>query len=243
MDLQKSQPQLTPTRESSPLFEPEDPLKQQKPNVPVAVMVSSTSSLLPAQEPGAPEVSPFIKQLQDIEAWANAEKAGWDPKYLTQTTDSANGASQLSTKRKGKSRAAKYENTTDAVAAAEMDLNTSDEESDDSGSDSDEEEDQVPPHDPDSQIRPKLPIYHPGFQLTEDITQKVLSTFSQFIVSSVRKGYKDAEAQRLREQIIKKKDIKYQDAVRLAVAGDTGVGKSALLNALLGVLNLTIEVC
>ena len=149
----------------------------------------------------------------------------------------------MSTKRKGKSRAAKYENTTDAVAAAEMDLNTSDEESDDSGSDSDEEEDQVPPHDPDSQIRPKLPIYHPGFQLTEDITQKVLSTFSQFIVSSVRKGYKDAEAQRLREQIIKKKDIKYQDAVRLAVAGDTGVGKSALLNALLGVLNLTIEVC
>jgi len=61
-------------------------------------------------------------------------------------------------------------------------------------------------------------------------------------MASIRKGYKDEEAQRLRTEIIRKKNINYQESVRLAVAGDTGVGKSALLNALLGVLNLTIEV-
>jgi len=61
-------------------------------------------------------------------------------------------------------------------------------------------------------------------------------------MASIRKGYKDEEAQRLRTEIIRKNNINYQESVRLAVAGDTGVGKSALLNALLGVLNLTIEV-
>jgi predicted GTPase len=42
---------------------------------------------------------------------------------------------------------------------------------------------------------------------------------------------------------VRSKNIPYQDDVKLAVAGDTGAGKSALLNAILGVLNLTIEVC
>ena len=55
-------------------------------------------------------------------------------------------------------------------------------------------------------------------------------------------GYKDDEAKHLRAEILNNKTIPYQDAVRLAVAGDTGVGKSALLNSILGVLNLTIEV-
>lgn len=72
--------------------------------------------------------------------------------------------------------------------------------------------------------------------------QKILDVFTHFITASAQNGYKDDEAVRLRNEIIRKKKIKYQDSVRLAVAGDTGVGKSALLNALLGVLNLTIEV-
>lgn len=123
-----------------------------------------------------------------------------------------------------------------------MDPDTSGNDAEDN-SGSDDEEDEIPPHDPDSQVRPRLPIYHPGFKLTEDISQRVLETFVRFIAKSVQEGYKDKEAIHLRKDIIEKKTIKYQDAVRLAVAGDTGVGKSALLNALLGVLNLTIEVC
>lgn len=126
-----------------------------------------------------------------------------------------------------------------------MDPDSSDDDSDkdDADSDSDDGEEEVPPHDPNSQTRPRLPIYHPGFKLTEDITQMILKVFTKFIATSMKNGYKDEEANRLRDEIIRKMKINYQDAVRLAVAGDTGVGKSALLNALLGVLNLTIEVC
>jgi maltoporin len=123
-----------------------------------------------------------------------------------------------------------------------MDPDVSDNDDEDGGSDSDDE-DRVPAHDPNSQTRPKLPIYHPGFKLTEEITQNVLRTFTQFIVQSINDGYTDPEATHLRDEIISKKTMKNETAVRLAVAGDTGVGKSALLNALLGVLNLTIEVC
>ena len=124
-----------------------------------------------------------------------------------------------------------------------MDPESSDDEEDNSDSDSDEGEEQVAAHDPNSQARQRLPIYHPGFQLTEEITQRILDIFLRFITASIQQGYEDDEAQRLRNEIIRKKTVNYQDAVRLAVAGDTGVGKSALLNALLGVLNLTIEVC
>jgi predicted GTPase len=49
-------------------------------------------------------------------------------------------------------------------------------------------------------------------------------------------GYNDDEAKH------QYKTIPYQEAIRLAVAGDTGSGKSALLNAVLGVPNLNIEV-
>lgn len=129
----------------------------------------------------------------------------------------------------------------DHETVAELESNSSDDENEDEV-DSDEEEEGVPPHDSNSQIRPRLPIYHPGFQLAENITQRVLETFTRFIATSMNNGYRDEEAVRLRNEVIKKKTINYQDAVRLAVAGDTGVGKSALLNALLGVLNLTIEV-
>jgi ATPase subunit of ABC transporter with duplicated ATPase domains len=87
-----------------------------------------------------------------------------------------------------------------------------------------------------------LPIYHPGFKLTEDVAQKILSTFSQYITTAMNNGYKDGEAKHLRDEIVKGKEIKYQEAVKLAVAGDTGAGKSALLNAILGVINLNIEV-
>ncbi|KAJ4381797.1 hypothetical protein N0V86_003162 [Didymella sp. IMI 355093] len=215
----KSQPQFTQVvREQSPLFEPEGVPEQQSLQVPVAVMVAPTSAPVPASEPTPPETPSFLKQLQDIEVAAKEVMSAWDPKYLLQASDPVVGATQLPVKRK----------------AAELESDSSDDEND-GDSDSDDEEEEVAPHDPNSQTRPRLPIYHPGFQLAEDITQKILQTFIQFITASIQGGYDDDEAQRLRNEIIRKKPINYQDAVRLAVAGDTGVGKSALLNALLGV--------
>ena len=113
----------------------------------------------------------------------------------------------------------------------------------DYGSDSDDEDDRVPPLDPDKQDRPILPIYHPGFKLTEDLTKNILGIFNQYVTTAMRSGYKDKEAYHLREEILNSRNIFYQESVRLAVAGDTGAGKSALLNAILGVVNLNIEVC
>lgn len=55
-------------------------------------------------------------------------------------------------------------------------------------------------------------------------------------------GYTDGEVNHLRAELLKGKDIIYQKSVKLAVAGETGAGKSALLNAILGVASLNIEV-
>jgi ABC-type glutathione transport system ATPase component len=124
--------------------------------------------------------------------------------------------------------------------ASEVD---SDSNNHDSGSDSDDEEERVPPHDPNKQDRPKLPIYHPGFKLTENVTQDILRVFISYITAAMQDGYSDKEAEHLRNEVVRSKTIKYQTAMKLAVAGDTGAGKSALLNSILGVINLNIEVC
>jgi len=124
--------------------------------------------------------------------------------------------------------------------ASEVDSDCSD-----GGSDSDSDDgegDRVLPYDPNEQERPKLPIYHPGFVLTEELVQNILKTFIDYIGTSMNQGYKDDEAGHLRAEVINYKTITYQESVRLAVAGDTGAGKSALLNAILGVVNLNIEV-
>lgn len=89
---------------------------------------------------------------------------------------------------------------------------------------------------------PDFRFYHPGFVLTENGTMNILRTFIDYINTSVKNGYQDNETKHLRAEVQRSKTINYQDAVRLAMAGDTGVGKSALLNAILGVINLNIEV-
>jgi hypothetical protein len=113
---------------------------------------------------------------------------------------------------------------------------------DDDESDSEDGEEEVSALDPNSQQRPKLPIYHPGFRLTEKLTMGILSNFLDFFEQAEKYGYRDEEMPYLKKKVEYSKTIPYQGAVKLAVAGDTGAGKSALLNAVLGVLNLTIEV-
>jgi hypothetical protein len=117
-----------------------------------------------------------------------------------------------------------------------------DDDDDDEVDDDDDGEVEVPPLDPHSQKRPKLPIYHPGFKLTEDLTLESLSVFVEFFQQAKKDGYKDDELSHLWNEVMRSKNIPYQDAVKLAVAGDTGAGKSTLMNAILGVINLTIEV-
>jgi hypothetical protein len=129
---------------------------------------------------------------------------------------------------------------TDLIQTASVMEDESD--SDLDGDDTDDGDDRVPAYDPDQQNRPKLPLYHPGFQLAECTATSILSTVVQYITKSIQGGYDDAEATHLRDEIIRSNKIPYQETVQMSVAGDTGAGKSAVLNAVLGVVNLNVEV-
>ena len=113
--------------------------------------------------------------------------------------------------------------------------------SDDEDSDDERDPSQVPPYDPAQQRRPKLPTYHPGFKQAEEDTQAVLQVFLDFLKAAKNRGVSSEEATYLWNEILKNRNILYQKEIRIAVTGDTGTGKSATTNALLGE-DLTPEV-
>jgi len=84
-------------------------------------------------------------------------------------------------------------------------------------------------------------MYHPGFKQAEGDVQDLLRVFVDFLKAANSLGVAREEANYLWNQIIKNRDILYQDEIRIAVTGDTGTGKSATTNALLGE-DLTPEV-
>ena len=106
----------------------------------------------------------------------------------------------------------------------------------DSDDDSDDEKDasEVPPFDPAQRRRPKLPLYHPGFQQAEKDVKSILRVFKDFLNDAANSGAGGEEAEYLQKQIFKNRNIAYQEEIRFAVTGDTGSGKSATTNALLG---------
>ncbi|KAG9193791.1 hypothetical protein G6011_03826 [Alternaria panax] len=108
--------------------------------------------------------------------------------------------------------------------------------SDSDDEDRDEEKDpsEVPAYDPAQQPRPKLPIYHPGFLQTEEDVQKILGVFVEFLRVAKDRGVVGEEATYLWNEIIKNRVVHYQTEIRIAVTGDTGSAKSALINSLLG---------
>ena len=95
----------------------------------------------------------------------------------------------------------------------------------------------VAPFDLGQQQRPKLPIYHPAFQQSEKDIQSILQVFADFLAQE----HRNDEANYLFNQLNKERLIRYETETRLAVTGDTGSGKSATINALLGE-DLTPEV-
>jgi predicted GTPase len=84
-------------------------------------------------------------------------------------------------------------------------------------------------------------MYHPGFKQAEEDTQAVLQVFLDFLKAAKNRGVSGEEATYLWNEILKNRNILYQKEIQIAVTGDTGTGKSATTNALLGE-DLTPEV-
>jgi GTPase SAR1 family protein len=62
-----------------------------------------------------------------------------------------------------------------------------------------------------------------------------------FLKAAKNRGVAGEEATYLWNEILKSRNISYQPEIRIAVTGDTGSGKSAFTNSLLGE-DLTLEV-
>lgn len=112
-------------------------------------------------------------------------------------------------------------------------------EADDSDFD-DDDDDLVPPHDPDSEPLPDLPMYHPSVREVELLSSQLMSEI-QYLIENA--AYKDAETEYLLEQ---SKDLEHppheSHVLRIALTGDAGMGKSSLMNSMLGQENLAIHV-
>ncbi|ORY12845.1 hypothetical protein BCR34DRAFT_624118 [Clohesyomyces aquaticus] len=109
---------------------------------------------------------------------------------------------------------------------------------DDSDDDDEEDDDCVPAHDPAMEIKPRLPIYHPAFKIVGDMVKQLLTSLEEYIINS---GYTDEAAKHILSEIKAHFRISYGDNVRVGFIGNAGVGKSSLINSLLGVPNLALE--
>lgn len=67
----------------------------------------------------------------------------------------------------------------------------------------------------------------------------MLKVFESFLENC---GYSDLEVKHLKKEVSEYRKISYGHGVRIGLIGDAGVGKSSLINSILGIPNVTAEV-
>ena len=85
---------------------------------------------------------------------------------------------------------------------------------------------------------PRYAAYHPSFVKAEALCEEVLADAVKLFKSS---DYHDLTVAELLEQTIKYQKISYPDAKKVGIAGNSGVGKSSLINALLDTPELAAQ--
>lgn len=104
----------------------------------------------------------------------------------------------------------------------------------------DEDEDEVLRHEPASEAIPLLPLSHPAFNLVEVYSRQMIQVFQDAIHEST---YQDAETNYLLEELTTHETPNYGKDIKIGLIGDSGVGKSSLINSILGTENITVQVC
>ncbi|KAF2753948.1 hypothetical protein EJ05DRAFT_504546 [Pseudovirgaria hyperparasitica] len=106
---------------------------------------------------------------------------------------------------------------------------------DESDNDSDYDDgDEAITYNPESQELPRIPTLHPAFKLAEQLAVDIVAPFKELIQSS---GCEDDETRLLMREISACEDVRYGEAVKIGIVGDSG--KSSLINSLLGCVSLT----
>jgi hypothetical protein len=95
------------------------------------------------------------------------------------------------------------------------------------------DDDMVPPHVPDDEPLPHLPIYHPDIPMVHNSCIELVRRFKEKIDSST---YHDAEMTYLSEMFSKHMNPPHETNVsQIGLVGDAGHGKSSTINSILGV--------
>ncbi len=94
------------------------------------------------------------------------------------------------------------------------------------------------PYDPSNENTPNLPAYHPSFLKVEQFCAQLLEDAAQLLKTS---EYKDAKLLDLQEQAVAKQTTSCPKPRRIGMVGDSGVGKSSLINSLLDTPELALQ--
>jgi predicted GTPase len=91
----------------------------------------------------------------------------------------------------------------------------------------------VPPHVPENEPLPHLPIYHP---LIPEVRANCLELVNRFRTKISELGYQDKETEYLDKMFSDLENPRHEtNTVQIALVGDAGHGKSSTINSLLGV--------